>query len=117
MMIVRRFLMLVKCLMLVVLVSLSGCSTFKSLSASEDVIRAGVMQKGTFCKSVTKVYGGVAYSVCSNFHSRYDRRAQYIPITTESELVDLLCSVVGDTVVLPYSIYQQIRYGSVVVRK
>lgn len=102
-------------LLTLMVLSATGCSTFTSLSASNAEIVHRVKQKRTYCHKVTKVYGGAALSICSNFHSGYDRASSYVPLTTESELVDFFSSIILDTLVLPYTIYEQVRYGSVVI--
>ncbi|OQW53675.1 MAG: hypothetical protein A4S09_07155 [Proteobacteria bacterium SG_bin7] len=80
------------------LAPLSGCSTFATLSASSEPEKFWCSPEYT----IPRIYSGVANDY------RFLRVSQDKVIPT----VDLFFSAMADTLVLPYTIYTQSRYGN-----
>ncbi|WP_462383767.1 YceK/YidQ family lipoprotein [Pseudomonas sp. Marseille-QA0892] len=94
--------------------ALSGCGSVDTLtnerSAANDLARWD-----SRCGAIPRVYSGVFYQFC-NLNS--PPRHQHDPKTSpESILFDMGLSAIVDTVVIPYTAYQQIRQGSIEVRR
>ena len=91
---------------------LSGCGTVTTLANSDQQISSKLLKRNTYCHSVTRVYSGVAYDLCT-LHSK--------PSGIEIDWVlgfymfDGALSAVADTLVLPYTIFQQSTEGSLQV--
>ncbi len=86
---------------LVLIPTISGCATGISLSTAEKETRCG-----SDC-NVPRIYSGVAVDVCG---LTADNLALFA-------LVDLPLSLVADTIVLPYTIYAQNKYGNISTKK
>ena len=91
------------------LLSLSGCGTFTTLTHSDQEIVANLSKSNSSCVSVPRVYSGVAYNMCklnSNSNSIY-----FSPMLG-IYLVDSVFSAATDTLALPYTVYAQSEKGS-----
>ena len=87
-------------LSLIVFSTISGCGTVISLTSSE---------KETQCSSdcnVPQVYSGTAVDMCG---LTADNLALFA-------LIDLPLSLVADTILLPYTVYAQNKYGNISVK-
>ncbi|WP_370981133.1 YceK/YidQ family lipoprotein [Agaribacterium sp. ZY112] len=94
--------------------SLCACGTYTSLSSTDRQIARKLDKKNTHCDSVSRLYGGVSYNLCS-LHSS-PNKSYYINVWASGfYLVDTAFSAVSDTVVIPYSAYRQINDGNVEV--
>ena len=88
---------------------LYGCATATTLSNSDDDLARQLKKHDTYCESLPRTYSGVAYNLCK-LNSK--------PNNTEVDLLvgfylfDGAISLVTDTLVLPYTIYQQSEQGS-----
>ena len=97
-------------LVLLLVSGLFGCGTVITLSSSDEYITKELEKHNTYCESVPRMYSGVTYDLCK-LNSK--------PKNTEVDLfvgfylVDGLLSTVADTLVLPYSAYQQSDKGSI----
>lgn len=89
---------------------LLGCGTIITLSSSDEYIAKELEKHNTYCESVPRMYSGVSYDICK-LNSK--------PKNTEVDLFvgfylfDGLLSTVADTLVLPYTVYQQSDKGSI----
>jgi uncharacterized protein YceK len=95
---------------LLLMMCIQACGTITTLSESDQRISSKLTKKDTYCESVSRVYSGVSYDFCS-LNSK--------PNNTEIDalvgfyLLDGALSAVSDTLVLPYTIYQQSEKGSI----
>lgn len=81
--------------------AISGCATGISLSLAEKETRCG-----SDC-NVPRIYSGTAVDMCG---LTADNLALFA-------LVDLPLSLVADTLILPYTIYAQNKYGNISVKE
>nr|WP_314578944.1 YceK/YidQ family lipoprotein [uncultured Pseudomonas sp.] len=92
--------------------ALSGCGTIKTLNdekGAADDLASGHSN----CHSIPRAYSGVAYNYCV-----LDGPEKYgVHSSAEAIVIDVLLSSVTDTVLLPYTLYQQGERGSIQVRR
>lgn len=92
--------------------ALSGCGTVKTLNdekgAADDLAR---WQSN--CNTIPRAYSGAAYQFCNlDGPQRAGSHWAAPPI-----LLDLIISGIADTLVLPYTGYQQYQQGDIKVRR
>lgn len=92
--------------------ALSGCGTITTVGnekgAADDLASAH-----SNCKTIPRTYSGVAYNVCT-----LDGPQRYgVHNPMQTVVLDLALSGVADTLVLPYTVYQQYERGSILVRR
>ncbi len=98
----QRILRLMSLLLsLIVFPTASGCATGISLSTAQKETRCG-----SDC-NVPRVYSGSAVDLCG---LTADNLALFA-------LVDLPLSFVADTLMLPYTVYAQNRYGNISIKE
>lgn len=97
-------------LILLLMMSIQSCGTFTTLSESDQRIASKLKKKDTYCESVPRVYSGVSYDFCS-LNSRPSNTE--IDVLVGFYLLDGVLSAASDTLVLPYTIYQQSEKGSI----
>ncbi|WP_339667844.1 YceK/YidQ family lipoprotein [Dasania marina] len=88
---------------------LCGCGTLNTLSNSDEQIAINLKKQKTNCESIPRAYSGVSYDFCklnSNPNTIYN------DWFLGFYLVDGVVSVVADTIVLPYTIFQQVDKGN-----
>ncbi|ERT18529.2 MULTISPECIES: YceK/YidQ family lipoprotein [Pseudomonas] len=91
---------------------LAGCGTvhtvFSEAKAVDDLAKWQ-----SDCRSIPRAYSGVAYQFCSlNAPARSGAHWAPFPV-----LVDMAASSLADTIVLPYTGYQQYERGNVPIRR
>lgn len=100
----------------VLALSLTGCGTLNTVFQDDATTSYKLRQQKTYCESISRVYSGVAYDFCSLnappviYPSPQEKHA--VPLIA----VDMALSGVLDTLVLPYTIYQQNKYGSMEIK-
>lgn len=97
-------------LVLVSTTALTACGTVTTLSESDQKISSNLSRAESYCESVPRVYSGVAYDVCK-LNSKPSGTA--IDLVVGFYLMDGILSAATDTLVLPYTIVQQSRKGSI----
>ena len=94
------------------LATLSGCGTVKTLNdetgAADDLAR---WQSN--CHTIPRAYSGAAYQFC-NLDAPQRSGAHWSALTIA---LDLIISGIADTLVLPYTGYQQYQQGDIEVRR
>jgi len=91
---------------------LSGCGTVKTMN-DEQGAADNLARWQSKCSSIPRVYSGVAYQFCNlNSPPRSGPHWATTPI-----LLDMAVSGVADTIVLPYTGYQQYQQGNITVRR
>ena len=90
--------------------ALTGCGTIKTLNdekgAADDLARWQ-----STCQSIPRVYSGMSYQFCNlNSPPRSGPHWAVTPIA-----LDMAASAVVDTIVIPYTGYQQYQRGDIKV--
>lgn len=100
--------MIYKFLILISVSLLCSCGTIKSLNTSDNEVEINHYLVKTNCEEISHIYSGVQYDLCllNSERKSVPSRFQLGPLWLTS--VDILLSAVTDTVVLPYTIYQQV---------
>ena len=99
-------------LVLFAIIWIHGCGTVTTLSNTDQSISSKLLRQNTYCDSVSRVYSGVAYDLCilNSKGSGTD-----IDVLIGFYLIDGVLSAATDTLVLPYTIFQQSDKGSILV--
>ena len=98
-----------KVLLPIIMIFFSGCGTTTTLTNVDSDIKSKLARSNSSCEKITRVYSGVAYDFC-RLQSTPDS-SFYNPFLV-AYLVDIPFSAVTDTVVLPFTIYNQSNNGS-----
>ena len=112
------FLTQLKWLALAYALLLSACGTTNTVLRDEYIAVRNLHDIKTYCKSIPRVYSGVAYDVCKlnaqpvNVHDEGLSEIADIKAVPFAFL-DIIFSAVFDTLALPYTIYRQSRDGSI----
>ena len=99
-------------LILLFLTGIQACGTITTLSESDHHISSKLVKQGTYCESIPRVYSGVSYDFCI-LNSKPD--STEIDVLVGFYLLDGVLSAASDTLILPYTIYQQAEKGSIQV--
>lgn len=91
----------------VVTLALSGCGTLNTVLRDDVAATRELRKQKTYCQSIPRVYSGLAFDFCV-LNAPPDYTGVLVPLV----LVDLAASGIADTVVLPYTIYQQNMLGN-----
>ena len=89
---------------------LGACGTLSTTLHTDQEIKRNLQSAETYCETIPRVYSGFTYSLC-HLHARPQS-------TTSGELAiyygaELAASAALDTVLLPYTIQQQHKQGSI----
>ncbi|WP_282361618.1 YceK/YidQ family lipoprotein [Pseudomonas sp. PS01300] len=93
-------------------VAVSGCGTVRTIS-SESKSANDLAKWQTYCHTIPRVYSGIAYQFC-NLNGPQRTRAHWAPFPI---LIDMAASGIADTVILPYTGYQQYKRGNILIRR
>ena len=91
-------------LILLSMICIQACGTVTTLSESDQRISSNLTKQDTYCESVPRVYSGVAYDFCK-LNSK--PKGTEVDVLVGFYLLDGVVSAASDTLVLPYTIYQQ----------
>jgi hypothetical protein len=94
---------------LVLMIGIQACGTITTLSESDKQISSKLTKQDTYCDSLPRVYSGVSYDFCQ-LNSKPNKTA--VDVLVGFYLFDGILSAATDTLVLPYTIYQQSDKGS-----
>lgn len=98
----------------VLCVGLSGCGTLSTTFSSDEDTRYQMAKAKTYCDSLPRAYAGVSYNLCllhADPSGRPVGNANTAAVGTYLA-VEFFMSGVMDTLVLPYSVYQQVDDGN-----
>ncbi|MFC3150622.1 YceK/YidQ family lipoprotein [Litoribrevibacter euphylliae] len=95
---------------------LTGCGTVKTLNPVDNKVTITYQGKKSKCKTIPRIYSGVAYNFCllhgePSQTSNLGTSINGFPI----EFYDFAFSFVGDTALLPYTVYAQANDGPIKV--
>ncbi|MBK5530642.1 YceK/YidQ family lipoprotein [Pseudomonas sp. TH08] len=93
---------------------ISGCGTISSVFQEDTVAGNDLKTRQTYCDSISRIYSGIGYDFCVLHASELPMKAfgtgrPAAPLV----LLDLAVSGVTDTLVLPYTAYQQVKHGNI----
>ena len=91
-------------------VLLSGCGSLATLLSSDSYIERNLERRNTYCSYIPRVYSGVVYDMCK-LHAK-PKNSYSDPTVFMFVGLDLMLSGAVDTLVLPYTMYQQSEVGS-----
>ena len=89
---------------------ISGCGTVRTVSNESKAV-GDLAEWNSYCPAIPRMYSGVAYQFC-NLTGPERTGAHSDPYQI---LVDMAMSGIADTVMLPYTSYQQYKLGNMVV--
>ncbi|NMH64468.1 YceK/YidQ family lipoprotein [Shewanella salipaludis] len=98
------------------LMLLTACSTINTLSPEQEHIDIAYHGRKSYCDEIPRIYSGVAYNVClvkgepsqtTDLGSSFNGVPFFV--------IDTVFSAAADTLVLPYTLYQQARHGNIAV--
>ena len=87
-----------------------SCGTVKTLIEPEQDVSIELADIGSNCKSLPRVYSGVAYDFCM-LNSKPTEIE--VNLLVWFYLLDGIFSAIADTIVLPYTISTQSKHGSI----
>lgn len=97
---------------------LVSCGTFSTTFTDDKYTQNKLVKKESYCKTLPRVYSGVSYDFCklhaqpvSSNRTSFGKTGSYIPFIA----IDLILSGVLDTIVLPYTVFEQVKKGSLEV--
>lgn len=96
-------------------VSLTGCGTVNTVIRGDSVARHDLNQVKTACKAIPRIYSGISYDICI-LRGEPSYTTLWLGSAPQLMLIDLALSGVLDTIVLPYTIYEQINEGHINLR-
>ncbi|MCI4604623.1 YceK/YidQ family lipoprotein [Pseudomonas fluorescens] len=102
-------------LLVAVVLSLSGCGTINTVFYEDKSITSSLQKKKTNCDTLPRFYSGISYDLCV-LHGPPEPNISNAPGAPEAypwPIMDLIPSLVLDTLFLPYTIYRQSVDGSV----
>ncbi|ONH54506.1 hypothetical protein BLL36_12600 [Pseudomonas cedrina subsp. cedrina] len=92
--------------------ALGGCGTVTTVLREDSATVHSLKAKKTYCQSVPRIYSGVAYDLCV-LHGPPNSGSGVSLNDVPWAFIDVPISGVLDTLVLPYTIYQQSVNGSI----
>lgn len=94
------------------LAGLAGCGTIKTVTDEAEAVD-DLARWESNCHSIPRAYSGVAYQFC-NFDGPPRSGSHWSPGPI---LLDMAASAIADTLLIPYTGYQQFEHGNVPVRR
>ena len=92
--------------------ALSGCGTIETVSDESKAVD-NLARWGSDCHSISRAYSGLAYQFCNlNGPARSGNHW-----SAGTVFVDMGLSTIADTLILPYTGYQQYKRGNVPIRR
>ena len=100
------------CFILMTAIFLQSCGTLNTVPKTDKQIASNLKQQRTRCTEIPRVYSGVSHDFCV-FHAEPKAISFYFDAEMYFWLADMCFSGVADTIVLPYTIYQQSNSGTI----
>jgi uncharacterized protein YceK len=97
-------------IVLVILFSISACGTMRTVPEKAQLkLKHSSKLNANTCKKIPRIYSGVIFNGClilgpPNLYAP--------PSSAFFFFADTVGSLITDTIVLPYTIYGQVRYGN-----
>jgi len=90
---------------------LIGCGTINTVVRDDSVAHHNLSRVKSPCGTIPRIYSGVAYNICT-LRGKPSRTSLWVGAVPEFALADIVLSGVLDTVILPYTIYEQAYKGN-----
>lgn len=97
--------------MLLLALALTGCGTINTTFRPDSVASEKLTDWKSNCSSIPRVYSGVMLDFCELNAEPKQSSAYQKTNAPEWVLLDMGLSGIADTLLLPYTIYQQNQYG------
>lgn len=97
--------------MLLLALALTGCGTINTTFRPDSVAGEKLTDWKSNCSSIPRVYSGVMLDFCELNAEPKQSSAYQKTNAPEWVLLDMGLSGIADTLLLPYTIYQQNQYG------
>jgi len=104
----------IKCVSVLFLVSsLSACGTLSSRDLTDNSVKIRDYHVETHCDEISHIYSGIQYDLCilDSERGAAPAKLQMDPLWLTS--IDFVFSAVADTLILPYTIFQQFENGNI----
>ncbi|MFS0827480.1 YceK/YidQ family lipoprotein [Pseudomonas phoenicis] len=99
-------------IVVVLAVACTGCGTIETVSNESKAVDK-LARWGSDCHSIPRAFSGFSYQLCNL--SGPTRSGPHW--SAETIFVDMGLSGIADTLVLPYTAYQQVQRGSIPIRR
>ena len=93
----------------------TGCGTINTVLRDDSVSRRNLSHVKSPCETIPRIYSGLSYNICT-LRGKPSRTTLWMGSAPQLVFVDLVLSGVLDTVVLPYTVYEQINEGSIDIK-
>ncbi|WP_024645894.1 YceK/YidQ family lipoprotein [Pseudomonas syringae] len=100
----------IHCILLLTL-ALTGCGTINTVFRPDSVAGEKLTRWKSTCSSIPRVYSGVMLDFCNLNAGPQSASPNQVRAGLAWVLLDMGASGIADTVLLPYTIYQQNQYG------
>jgi hypothetical protein len=98
-------------------VFIAGCATSKTVGVpAGGAMPPGHLNCRTGCNTIPRFYSGVAYNYCFAVNAKRRDPLMYNSIEQSAYLLDTVASGIVDTLVLPYTVYSQVKKGNIQFR-
>lgn len=93
-----------------------SCATLLTINPDNNHVRIEHRGKKSYCQEIPRVYSGFMYNICFLYGEPSRRKNLGSTIGgTPFFVIDATLSLVADTIVIPYTAYQQAEKGSIKV--
>lgn len=104
------------CLLIVATCICSSCSTIKTISPRNNHVTIEYFGHISYCEEIPRVYSGLASNFCLLYGEPNESGITVSsPYDASFFIIDSCFSAIADTVVLPYTVLQQMEKGSIEV--
>jgi uncharacterized protein YceK len=101
---------------IILLIFTFSCSTINTVEPPQNHVDISHGKYKSHCKSIPRIYSGTSHNICTLFgKSNKSASVDSARHSFDYWVIDSAFSLVADTVILPYSIYSQMKNGSIQV--
>ncbi|MBC3778241.1 MULTISPECIES: YceK/YidQ family lipoprotein [Pseudomonas] len=93
--------------------TISGCGTISSVFQEDSIAGEDLKKRQTHCDSISRIYSGIGYDFCTLHAPELPQKGFAGRPAAPLVLLDLAVSGLADTLVLPYTAYQQVKHGNI----
>lgn len=108
----RRFV-----LISIIFLLLAGCGTVNTAFRGDVVTGRNLKKYKTHCTSIPRIYSGVAYDYCVLYGEPAAIPSSQFQHAVPAVVSDFPFSAVLDTLILPYTIFRQVKDGSITISR
>ncbi|MFJ4194674.1 YceK/YidQ family lipoprotein [Pseudomonas sp. NPDC089534] len=93
--------------------ALGGCGTVSSVYQDDAVAGNDLKARQTYCDSISRIYSGIGYDFCTLHAPALPQKGFKGQPGVALVLLDMAASGISDTLILPYTAYQQVKHGNI----